>query len=439
VTVRQRPLQAQIYAWGVVVFSIIAFGVSASGWPVFTQRSVLLFSLLVLITALAWRYPVEFAPKVKVYVTSVPTFAAVILLPLSMAVAVAALGVGIGELFSRHSLFQSAFNTAVASLNALGAGVVISIFGARSFAGTPKLDTGAALVLAAAVNYLINAVVVETMGGLYQRRSPFPGWWERHRAMLPQRAALYLLGIFAALIGYVEPWALLVVVVPAWVVYRSLRDGVALRAQTREAVEQLADIVDMRDRYTFEHSRRVAELAQALALRLNLGADRAREIFMAARVHDVGKIGIPSTMLSKSSAMEDEEWDEMRSHAQVGAKLISRFPDFSTGREIVLHHHERWDGAGYPSGLKGTAIPLGARVVAVADTFDAMTSCRSYRDAMPLAVVYAELEGCRGTQLDPHIVDAFLSLLRERPEYVNRTESAGAAAGEMLPLAGTTS
>ncbi|MHB8575194.1 MAG: HD-GYP domain-containing protein [Dehalococcoidia bacterium] len=432
------PVRARLYAWAVVLIAVAGFAASASVRPAVGDQALLLFGILTAMTALAWRYPVEFAPRIKVYITSAPTFAAVLQLPPALAVASAALGVGVGEVLNRSRPIQQAFNTAVAALTTLAAGVVLAVLSNRPFVETTDVRSGAAVLLAAAVAYLVNALIVETMASLHRGRNlVFDGWWQRHRPMIPQRAALYLLGAFAALIGHAQPWALALVALPAWVVYRSLRDGVALRSQTRDAVEQLADIVDMRDRYTFEHSRRVAELAQALALRLGLGAATAHEIYMAGRVHDVGKIGISSTTLSKATAMEEEEWDEMRSHAEIGARLIGRFPDFAAGREIVLHHHERWDGKGYPNGLAGTDIPLGARVVAVVDTFDAMTSTRAYRQALPISVVYAELLRCRGTQFEPQILDGFLSLLTEQPELVNRTESVRAAA--KLPLTPTSS
>jgi HD-GYP domain-containing protein (c-di-GMP phosphodiesterase class II) len=156
---------------------------------------------------------------------------------------------------------------------------------------------------------------------------------------------------------------------------------------------------------------------------MGLSPSMAEEIYRAARVHDVGKIGILSTTLFKDGALNDEEWREMRSHPDVGARLIGKFPEFSLGMEIVRHHHERWDGRGYPAGLAGSAIPLGARIVAVTDTFDAMTSSRAYRRALPIDVVLAELERCRGKQFDPRPLDAFLEVLYEQPQIVQHTES----------------
>jgi putative nucleotidyltransferase with HDIG domain len=182
----------------------------------------------------------------------------------------------------------------------------------------------------------------------------------------------------------------------------------ALRVQTRDALLEIADMVDLRDHYTFEHSRHVAKLARATAEAMGLSRDVADVIEMAGRVHDVGKIGIKSTVLMKPSHLTDREWSEMRSHPVLGAKIVSKFPQFERGKDIVLAHHERFDGKGYPNKL--------ARVLAVADAWDAMTSHRAYRAAMPRDRVFAELERGRGTQFDPRALDAFLKVLATHPE-----------------------
>ena len=415
--------QAQAFICLVVTAAVAGFVLAARDKPALSGSSIQWFLFLAVLTGLAWRYPVDFGPKIKVRVTQVSAFTAVLLLPLPMAVAAVALGVAVGECLLQSELRQAAFNTSLHALGALAAGAMLRFYAPYEFVSRPDLRTGAAVFFAAAATYITNVVLVLTMASLHLRRNAFAGWWQQLRPVLPQEVTLYLLGVFAALIGHEHPWTLAFAIAPTFIVYRSLRDGVALRTQTRDAVEELADIVDMRDRFTFEHSRRVAELSKVLALRLGHGGEQAQQIFMAARVHDVGKIGIRSTTLFKETAMEEEEWEEMRSHPEVGARLISRFPDFAAGRDAVLHHHERWDGKGYPNGLSGTAIPLASRIIAVADTFDAMTSNRAYREALPVDQVFAEMERGRGTQFEPRILDVFMEILREQPEYVSRTES----------------
>jgi HD-GYP domain-containing protein (c-di-GMP phosphodiesterase class II) len=255
---------------------------------------------------------------------------------------------------------------------------------------------------------------VEGIVSLQLKRRPFRGWWVSHRKEIPHEGSLHLLGVFGAVVASLYPWALLLLLAPVMIVYRSLRDGLQLQVQTRETVETLADIVDMRDHYTFEHSKRVAEMARDLAMAMKLGADEAEQIYVAARVHDVGKIGIKGQILLKEGKLTEDEWREMSSHPEVGAKLVSKLPEFRKGRELILSHHERYDGKGYPRALRGEEIPLGARIITVVDSFDAMTSNRSYRTARDPEYVLAELAKGRGTQFDPRVVDAFLKALKEK-------------------------
>jgi HD-GYP domain-containing protein (c-di-GMP phosphodiesterase class II) len=147
-----------------------------------------------------------------------------------------------------------------------------------------------------------------------------------------------------------------------------------------------------------------------LCRELGLGRAETEVIVRAARVHDIGKLGMSSAIISEARPLTPEERLEMQRHPAIGANIVARFADFRAGTAIVLHHHERWDGAGYPAKLAGTQIPFGARVVAVCDSFDAMTSDRPYRLAMPVSAALAEIARCSGTQFDPHVVAAFLRL-----------------------------
>lgn len=418
------PRRARAFAALTIAISAAAFAVALTHASRPAGQHVLDAALLAFLTALAYRYPVEFGPTTRLYITSAATFAGALLLPPWLAMASAAVGVLAGECLTPGGALRRAFNTCALSLNVLAAAAIVATVGSGDLLHHIGMRGLVAIVLAVPVHYAVNAALVEAMGGLQRRRNPFTGMAARHGRMLSHRAALYVLGLFTALVGHEQPLALLLGTVPGWAIYRSLRDGVLLRSQTREAVEELADIVDMRDRYTFEHSKRVAELSRALARRLRLSAEVSDIIYRAARVHDVGKIGIRSSTLFKPGSMDDEEWAEMRTHPELGARLISHFPDFNEGRAIILHHHERWDGNGYPGSLAGTAIPLGARLVAITDTFDAMTSHRAYRRALPAGQVVGELTRGRGAQFDPELLDEFLALLREHPEFLQRTDSA---------------
>ncbi|HIQ04728.1 MAG TPA: HD-GYP domain-containing protein [Anaerolineae bacterium] len=228
--------------------------------------------------------------------------------------------------------------------------------------------------------------------------------------------ALILLGLVTAITVNLYPWTIGLTVISIAMVYISLRNSLRMSQLTREAVESLADVIDRRDPYTFGHSQRVAEITQQLASTMGLSWEQVLQISAAARVHDLGKIEIDASILRKPGKLNGEEWELMRRHPIAGSEIASKFPDFSVGTSFIRHHHERWDGHGYPDGLQGTSIPLGARIIAVADAYDAMASDRPYRRALTQDVIERELERGAGRQWDPDVVDAMLRLLRHGGE-----------------------
>lgn len=184
-----------------------------------------------------------------------------------------------------------------------------------------------------------------------------------------------------------------------------------------EMLERLTAAGELRDEYTGQHTRRVGELAEALAQHLGLPADQAALFRRAAPLHDVGKIGIADQILLKRGPLSGEEIEAMKTHAAVGARILAggRSPLMKLAEEMALTHHERWDGSGYPRGLKGEAIPLSGRIVAVADAFDALLSHRPYRNALPMEEAIGLITAGAGTQFDPMVVDALLVHLGRVP------------------------
>lgn len=172
----------------------------------------------------------------------------------------------------------------------------------------------------------------------------------------------------------------------------------------------LAEALDLRDTGTASHSQTVARYAALMAGELGLDAREVERIRMAGLLHDIGKIGVPDAILNKPGKLTDEEYAEMQRHPEIGARILGS-DVLDDVREWVLAHHERPDGRGYPFGLTGSQVPLQARILAVADAYEAMTADRVYRSALAPEVARAELERCRGTQFDPVVVDAFLSVL----------------------------
>jgi diguanylate cyclase (GGDEF)-like protein/putative nucleotidyltransferase with HDIG domain len=172
----------------------------------------------------------------------------------------------------------------------------------------------------------------------------------------------------------------------------------------------LAEALDIRDTGTGEHSRTVARYAASMARRMGLDDARVERVELAGLLHDVGKIGISDRVLTKPGPLDEEEWQQMRTHPQIGARLLSR-PEVADLRGWVVAHHERPDGRGYPFGLSGDEIPLEARILAVADSYEAMTADRVYKRAMAHAAARAELLACAGTQFDGDVVEVFLEAM----------------------------
>lgn len=170
--------------------------------------------------------------------------------------------------------------------------------------------------------------------------------------------------------------------------------------------------VEAKDPYTRGHSDRVSEISVLIGKKLGLDESTLHILKIGGLFHDIGKIGIPDSILLKDTKLDDEEYSQIKNHPTIGAHMLGEADIFKNIIPIVKHHHERYDGNGYPSQLKGEEIPFVARIAAVADTFDAMTSKRTYRNALPLDTVISEFERCSGTQFDPKIATVFLDILK---------------------------
>ena len=194
-------------------------------------------------------------------------------------------------------------------------------------------------------------------------------------------------------------------------------------------IHALAATVDAKDHYTYGHSEKVAKYATAIAQELGYSQDSLESVRVAALLHDIGKIGVPDHLLGKSRPLSPKEWEVMRSHPDLGVAILKHIDAIKDCLVAVLHHHERYDGSGYPAGLKGENIPLNARILAVADAYDAMTSERPYRQGkMTCEQALAELTRCAGKQFDPRVVEVLASLFKEPKLVEMRFERSPATA-----------
>ncbi|MBQ3029531.1 MAG: HD-GYP domain-containing protein, partial [Lachnospiraceae bacterium] len=184
-----------------------------------------------------------------------------------------------------------------------------------------------------------------------------------------------------------------------------------------QAMETLAHTIDAKDNYTSGHSTRVAKYAREIAKRMGKDEKTQNSIYFMGLLHDIGKIGIKDDIINKPGRLTEEEFFNIKRHSTIGYDILRDMSEVSDIEKSARWHHERYDGTGYPDGLKGEEIPEYARIICVADAYDAMTSKRSYRDSMPQAKVRDEITKGRGTQFDPRIADVFLKIIDEDTEF----------------------
>jgi putative two-component system response regulator len=185
-----------------------------------------------------------------------------------------------------------------------------------------------------------------------------------------------------------------------------------LRETYMRTIKALAHAIDARDHYTYSHSDNVTRYAELISRQMNIDVKNVADIKDACQLHDLGKIGVPDNILGKAEALTQEEFNEIKLHSGKGAQILEPLKFLENVTDIVKHHHERWDGKGYPDGVKGEEIPLGSRIMAVADSYDAMVSARPYRKVgLSVSEAIEEIKKNSGTQFDPKIVDAFLKVV----------------------------
>lgn len=224
--------------------------------------------------------------------------------------------------------------------------------------------------------------------------------------------------IFSTIIIFLFIWAFYVIIRNINATNEAIEAKDEVKMLSVEVMEALAHTIDAKDKYTNGHSVRVAKYSRMIAEKMGLSAEMCENIYYMGLLHDIGKIGVPNEIINKPAKLTDEEYDVIKTHPGIGYGILSEIksrPDLATG---ALWHHERYDGKGYPEHKAGEDIPLEARIIAVADTYDAMTSNRSYRKYLPQEKVRSEIENNIGTQFDPEAARCMIMIIDEDKEYV---------------------
>ena len=445
---------------GLFIAGVSAAGVGLIAWyaPRFDLSDTLGLTLLTLLAVLADRLAVTIYGETHLSVSFVPIFAVAVLYgPAGVAIAgpIAAVAVHIPSRVLSFRLLFDVGNVIIA--------ITLAAVAFEAMAGTARDDLRPvmlpAALVAATVAYGVNVYLVAQVVSLTTRRPLLEVWLEKERWFLPHYVVFGLLGLALALayralgvtglLAFVAPPVMMQLSIKQYV-ERTTDTVTALRRKNEEleganreilqmsetlrdtydgTLEALVTALDARDRETKGHSTRVTDYTLDVARRLGLqsGTPAWEDLKRAALLHDVGKIGVSDFILHKPGPLTPEEWEEMRRHPAIGYEMLKGVRFLARPTEIVLSHHERFDGKGYPRGLAGDEVPLGARIFAVADTFDAMTSDRPYRRALPWETARDEIVRHSGSQFDPQIVEAFLQAYGE---WVQRQAKEKAAAGE---------
>ncbi|MEE9583052.1 MAG: diguanylate cyclase, partial [Dehalococcoidales bacterium] len=195
------------------------------------------------------------------------------------------------------------------------------------------------------------------------------------------------------------------------------------RPRSLSIIYALAATIDAKDSYTYGHSRKVSEYAAAISEALKLSQDKITILRSAGLLHDIGKVGVPDSILNKKAPLADDEWKPIKAHPELGVEILRHLIDLVNCLPAIMHHHEHYDGGGYPAGLKGDKIPLEARILAVADAYDAMTSPRPYREQLPSSAAISELKRSSGTQFDPELIDIFCKIIQPSQPKSLKTKS----------------
>lgn len=285
-----------------------------------------------------------------------------------------------------------------------------------------KDDTQAVIAIPALIGLAVTyqAVDIGVIAGaitLNTRDRYIPVYVRLAKGTVIPEISLMLTGLVFALLWHNRPVLSLFVIIPVILSIRSFESLARLRKETVEAVIKMAESIDYRDTGTYEHSQRIAGMTARLARALQLTPEHVNDIVLASKVHDLGKIGISNEILLKPGALTPEERDIMQQHTVIGADILTSYAAFTNSVDIVRHHHERWDGNGYPDGLKGEEIPIGSRIIGVVDAFDAMTADRPYRKGMTAYDAVERLKMGIGSQFDPRICGEFIHMLIEDGIY----------------------
>lgn len=409
---RELPLPARLYILLLFGLSLAAAAFSLAALTA-DSRALLIVAILAISIVALDSYPVRlFSTQknnvVEITISVAVKMAAVLLLPPPVVILAVFCGTLVAEWGLQRVWYKLIFNTGMLTINSAAAVIVYSAIHNPNVELLGSAQNVLALVALGLSDVAVNSILVSMVIALATGTSIIYVWAENCRPVILHDLSMLPIGVFIYILWQYNPLSVLLVAVPLFVLRYSYQLVADLRQQTRDALYALARVLDERDQLTSRHSDLVAEHAGLLAQSLGLGPDQVEVITLAAAMHDIGKLGMRNEILFKAGPLTPEELELAKRHPIIGADLLRKFPLFEKGAVYVRHHHERWDATGYPDGLGGQDIPLGARILAVADSYQAMVEQRPYREPLSQEAAFQQLREGAGSQFDPDIVSAFL-------------------------------
>ncbi len=270
-----------------------------------------------------------------------------------------------------------------------------------------------ALLIGGIVYFLVETFILFALLSHLNHAWFWQFWWENIKAVKLEFLTLFPLGYLIIFI-YIKDFWVAILLIPLFIaIYFASQEKVQIIDQSEKTLYALAKLEDDKFPDTMAHSLRVRNLAEILCEKIGIGSKEKEIIAKAANLHDIGKISIPDIIINKPSKLSEEEFTKIKEHPINGADLVSHLTYFENGEKYIRYHHERWDGRGYPEGLKGKDIPLGARIISIVDSFDAMISNRPYKKAKTIIEALEEIKKEGGRQFDPKIATVFVDMIKK--------------------------
>ncbi len=382
-------------------------------WPLFHGHGFSVpFAVLVLIifTTVADLFPVTFEQGYEITVSNVFLIGAIMIFrddPANAAI-VAIVSTLAWQLVTRRAWYKLLTNVALATTAVIAGATALSIVGSQD---TAHFVFGTALMLI--VYFIADTVPLSRLLASLDGRPFQVAYVSNYAGVVLELIGIEFFGLIFYLVWAESPWLSVLFAVPTVILRQAYFQVERLRNDSMRALAAVSDVIENRDELTHNHTQSVSTYARRVAERLRLSPDEIWQVTVAGQLHDLGKIAVRDSILFKPGALTEAEMELMRKHCQVGYDILRQFSNLEKVARLVRAHHERYDGHGYPDGIGGAQLPVGAAIVAVADAFDAMRTDRPYRKAMPMGRALDTLKQGLGTQWHPVVGATFIQLMLE--------------------------